>query len=355
MLFLTAYCFDESVLDKEITELETTLAKKKAYRKSLGKTGDRGIIPATNLGDPYDPNAWPLDYKFTCAKEGSDCKSSNRRRRGITAPAYRRREGCGKACKVITDTDPYSDTTVDLRFVDMNHNYKVGTYSFTAKSDGPHEFTSVKYGSEVDGTKFSGDNAAGESADWRDADCGCGSSDFCMAGLNYDNKRGFCGTGASGWSAGTDFGRCRQLTHKCERINIYYFRSEGATGNWANNAGQLANRGSAVAPITDENNKLYEETFTGVQGGRRRRGKTGNGACLNKYTFALKKWSLCTATNVTDDGVIIARSCAVEKRCPCISCEKESDACGALPNEPCDCQNLPESVSGSLASRCGAY
>jgi len=295
-----------------------------------------------------------------CAPEGSNCRSktSGHRRRGITTQQWRRREGCGQACKVITKTDIYSDAgAVDLRFVDMDHDYTVGTHSFSAPADGPHEFTADKYGSEEDGTKFSGDNAEGASSDWRDAGCGCGGTDFCDVGVNYDNKRGFCGTSASGWPADGDASQCKQLIHKCDTINVYYWRDEGATGSWSGSAGALANRGSAVAPVLPSNVDYYTNDFAKAYH-RRRSKKTGCAAALQKYTFALKKWIVCHATNVTDDGVPHARSCAVEKRCPCISCEKPNSAtndCVTSGDEPCDCQNLPGSVREAVATRCGAY
>lgn len=259
---------------------------------------------------------------------------------------------------MITEADIYSDAgVVDLRFVTMNHGYKVGNYQATAPSDGPHEHTSVKYGAEQDATFFTGNKAAGESKDWRDADCGdCVDGDkttFCSAGLNYDNKRGFCGTGASGWPAGTDPSKCRQLMHRCQRAYIYYWRiADSATGTWAGNAGATANRGGAMAPITKENVDIYEEAF---KMGRRRAKKTGIASCVQKYTFALKKWTDCHATNVTNNAPL-KRTCKEVKRCPCIKCELPTDAgCVTSGKEPCNCDDLPSSVMASIATRCGNF
>merc|ERR1711939_762012 len=97
-------------LDGHIAELETALAGSKAKTAEIETAlavKKKAQSPAKKLGEAN--SGWPLDFKFTCATKGSGCKSSHRRRRGISSPQYRRREGCGQACKMITETDIYSD------------------------------------------------------------------------------------------------------------------------------------------------------------------------------------------------------------------------------------------------------
>ena len=242
---------------------------------------------------------------------------------------------------MIFQKEPYNGTVKEGKY-ELHYRAKTVQTSFNMADASSmqkvtaapaSQFGSEKYGPEEDASMFTED-------DWMLGGCKC---PYAAAGLNYDISRGECINSPKGWISGTSPEQCGTVEAKCEEVDVYYFRQNGGTS-----PDFAAQKGQALTPTSEKNTKRYADQFNTRY--KRKHIKAGEFNCLNKYKFALKKWVVCRANNMTGTSPSNLK-CEVAKRCPCVSCSVQSRApCGS---GSCSCDNMPQAVKGQAALRCG--